>query len=111
MMMTFVITPQSHYNTVIKPHAHFLLSLMEGLSVDFPSHKIVSIIDCYQDIATCDNLIFPLAITRILTHLHATIPPSLFHVMGAISNESKRGSSFVNESSLFVRRSAGIGID
>ena len=50
---------------------------------------IVSIIDCYQDTATCDKLIFPSAITRILTHMHHTIPPSpCFHVMGAIIKES-----------------------
>ena len=50
---------------------------------------IVSIIDCYQDTTTHDKLIFPSAITRILTHMHITIPPSLlFHVMVAISKES-----------------------
>ena len=82
MVMTFVLTPQSHYNTIIEPYACFLLSLMEGLSIDFPSHMIESIIDCYWDIATCDKLIFPLAITHILTHLHVTIPSSpLFYVM------------------------------
>ena len=65
------------------------LSLMEGLSIDFPSHMIESIIDCYRDMTTRDKLIFPMAITRILTHLHITIPPSpLFYVMGAISKES-----------------------
>ena len=47
MVMTFVLTPQSHYNTIIEPYACFLLSLMEGLSIDFPSHMIESIIDCY----------------------------------------------------------------
>ena len=50
---------------------------------------IVSIIDCYQYITTHDNLILPSAITRILTHMHHTIPPSpCFHVMGAIIKES-----------------------
>ena len=52
MVMTFVLTPWSHYNTITKPRARFLLSLMEDLSIDFPSHMIVSIIDCYQDITT-----------------------------------------------------------
>ena len=47
MLMTFVITPRLHYDTITKPYAHFLLSLMEGLSIDFPSHMIVSILDCY----------------------------------------------------------------
>ena len=88
MVMAFVLTPQSHCNTIIEPYACFLLSLMEGLSIDFPSHMIESIIDCYWDIATRDKLIFPLAITHILTHLHVTIPSSpLFYVMGAISKE------------------------
>ena len=89
MVTIFVLTPWSHYNTITKPNARFLLSLMEDLSIDSPSHMIVSIIDCYQDTATHDKLIFPLAITHILTHMHITIPPSpLFHVMGAISKES-----------------------
>ena len=89
MVMTFVLTPQSHYNTITEPRAHFLLSLMEGLSINFPSHMIVSILDCYQNIATRDKFIFPSTITRILTHMHITIPHSpLFHVMGAISKES-----------------------
>ena len=38
MVMTFVHTPWSHYNTITEPHAQFLLSLMEDLSIDFPSH-------------------------------------------------------------------------
>ena len=87
MAMTFVLTPRSHYNTITEPRAHFLLSLMEGLSIDFPSN-------CYQNTVTCDKLIFPSAIMRILTHLHVTIPPSPhFYVMGAISKESIRKSA------------------
>ena len=53
MVMTFVLTPWSHYNTITKHRARFLLSLMEDLSIDSPSHMIVSIIDCYQDITLC----------------------------------------------------------
>ena len=64
MVMTFVLTPQSHYNTIIEPRACFLLSLMEDLSIDFPSHMIESMINCYQDTATRDKLIFPSSITR-----------------------------------------------
>ena len=64
MVMTFVLTPRSHYNTIIKPRARFLLSLMEDLSIDFPSHMIESMIDCYRDTDTHDKLIFPSAITR-----------------------------------------------
>ena len=49
MVMTFVLTLRSHYNTITELGAHFVLSLMEGLSIDFPSHMIESIIDCYCD--------------------------------------------------------------
>ena len=89
MVMTFVLTPQSHYNTITKPHARFPFSLMEGLSIEFHSHMIEFIIDCYCDMAKCDKLIFSLAITCILTRMYITIPPSPhFYVMGAISKES-----------------------
>ena len=82
MVITFVLTPRSHYNTITEPRARFLLSLMEGLSIDFPSN-------CYQNTITRDKLIFPSAIMCILTHLHITIPPfPHFYVMGAISKES-----------------------
>ena len=64
--MTFTLTPLLHYNSITEPRAHFLFSLMEVLSIDFPSHFIISILDVYQDTATRDKLIFPLAITRIL---------------------------------------------
>ena len=47
MVMTFVLTPCSHYNTITEPCARFLLSLLEDLSMDFPSHMIVSMIDIY----------------------------------------------------------------
>ena len=36
IVMTFVLYPLSHYNTITKPHARFLLSLIEDLSIDFP---------------------------------------------------------------------------
>ena len=93
MVMTFVLTPRSHYNTITEPSAHFLLSLMEGLSIDFPSHMIDSMIDCYCDTTTRDKIIFPSAITCILTHLHITIPPiPHFFVMVVISKEFVRRS-------------------
>ena len=40
MVMTFVLHPLSHYNSITKPRARFLLSLLEGLTIDFPSHFI-----------------------------------------------------------------------
>ena len=55
MVMTFVLTLWSHYNTIIEPNVRFIFSFLEGLSIDFPSHMIVSVIDIYQDIATRDR--------------------------------------------------------
>lgn len=60
IVMTFVLTSQSHYNTITESGAHFLFSLLEGLSTDFHSHMIVPMIDIYQDTATRDKLIFSL---------------------------------------------------
>ena len=68
MVMTFILYPLSHYNTITEPCAHFLLSLIEDLSINFPSHFILSLIDVYKDTMTCDKLIFPSAITRLLRH-------------------------------------------
>ena len=68
MVKTFVLHPLSHYNSITEPHARFLLSLLEGLIIDFPSHFILSFIDVYKNIVTRDKLIFPSAITRILRH-------------------------------------------
>ena len=76
IVMTFTLTPLSHYNSITKPRACFLLSLMEDLTINFPSHFITSIIDVYRDTATRDKLIFPLAITRILQYF--SIPTPLF---------------------------------
>ena len=66
MLMTFVLHPLSHYNSITESRARFLLSLLEHLTIDFPSHFILSILDVYRDTATRDKFIFPLAITRIL---------------------------------------------
>ena len=68
MVMTFVLHPLSHYNSITEPRARFLLSLIEDISIDFPSHFILSFIDVYRDTATCDKLIFPSAIRQILRH-------------------------------------------
>ena len=89
MVMTFVLTPLSHYNSITKPRAQFLLSLLEDLSIDFPSHFIISIIDIYRDTATYDKLIFPSTITQILRHFSISIPDSpFFTVIGAINTVS-----------------------
>ena len=93
MVMTFTLIPQSHYNSITKLGARFLLSLMEDLFIDFPSHFITSIIDVYQDTATRDKLIFPLTITRILRHFSIPIPLfPLFTIMGTISVSSVQRS-------------------
>ncbi|XP_030936504.1 uncharacterized protein LOC115961716 [Quercus lobata] len=86
VVMTFTLTPLAHYNSITKLHVRFLLSLMEDLTIDFPSHFITSVIDVYQDTTTCDKPIFPSAITQTLQHFSIPIPLSpLFIVMGAIS--------------------------
>ena len=86
MVMTSVLIPRSHYNTITKPHACFIFSLLDGLSIDFPLHMIISMINIYRDTTTCDKLIFPLAITCILTHMNVPIPYApFFLIIGAIS--------------------------
>ena len=85
MVMTFVLYPLSHYNSITEPRARFLLSLLEHLTIDFPSHFILSIIDVHLDAASRDKLIFPSAITRILRHFSVPFPSSdHFPIMCAI---------------------------
>ena len=70
-----------------------MLSLLKDLSINFPSHFIISIIDVYRDTTTCDKLIFPSAITRIIRHFSIPIPDSpLYTVMGATSIASVQQS-------------------
>ena len=86
MVMKFVLHPLSHYNSITEPRARFLLSLIEGLTIDFPSHFILSLIDVYKDMTTHDKLIFHSAITRILRHASISYPESTyFTIIGAIS--------------------------
>ena len=85
MVMTFVLHPFSHYNSIIESRAQFLLSLLEHLTIDFSSHFILSIIDVYRDMVTHDKLIFPSAIIRILCHFSLPFPSSNhFPIMCAI---------------------------
>ena len=74
MVMIFVLLPLSHYNSIIEPRARFLLSLLEHLTIDFPSHFILSIIDVHLDSASHNKLIFSSAITRILRHFSVPFP-------------------------------------
>ena len=85
--MTFVLHPLSHYNSITEPRARFLLSLLEHLTIDFPSYFILSILDVYRDTATRDKLIFPSAITWTLCHFSVPFPSfDHFLVMCAIDN-------------------------
>ena len=68
MVMTFLLYPFSYYNSITEPRARFLLSFLKHLTIDFPSHFILSIIDVHLDSASYDKLIFPSVITRILCH-------------------------------------------
>ena len=58
MVMTFVLHLLSHYYSITEPRARFFLSLIEDLTITFPSHFILSFIDVYKDTITCDKLIF-----------------------------------------------------
>ena len=94
MVMTFVLHHLSHYNSITEPHARFLLSLLEDISIDFLSHFIISLIDVYRDMAAHDKLIFPLAMTRILRHFSVSFPVSpYFSVKGAIDAAIVRQSA------------------
>ena len=85
MVMTFVLHPLSHYNSITKPRVRFLLSFLKHLTIDFPFHFILSVIDVYLDSATHDKLIFPITISRILRHFSVPLLAfDLFTFMCAI---------------------------
>ena len=68
-------------------------SLLERLTIDFPSHFILSLIDVYRDTTTRDKLIFPLAIMRILCHFSVSYLESThFSVICAIDTATVRRS-------------------
>ena len=73
MVMTFILHPLSHYNSIIEPRAQFWLSFLKDISIDFPSHFILSLIDVYRDTVTCDKIIF-------LRLLHGSFAIFLFHI-------------------------------
>ena len=79
LVMTFLLHPLSHYNSITESRARFLLSLLEDL------------IDVHKDMATRDKLIFPSAITQIICHFSISCPESdHFSVMGAIDAATVR---------------------
>ena len=91
MVITFVLHPLSHYSSITEPRARFLLSLLEGLTINFHSHFILSLIDVYKDTTTCDKLIFPSTITRIIRHVSVSYPESAhFSIIGSINGASVR---------------------
>ena len=86
IVMTFVLYPLCHYNSITELHARFLLSLLKDLFIDFPSHFILSLIDVYRDTTTRDKLIFCSSITKIIRHSSNSYHESPhFTVMCAIS--------------------------
>ena len=102
MVMTFVLHSFSHYNSITEPRARFFLSLLEHLTIDFPSHFILSIIDVHLDSASHDKLIFSSAITRILRHFSVPFPSSdHFIVMCAIDYATVKRS----EAQFWLRQS------
>ena len=70
-----------------------MLSLLEDISIDFPSHFILSLIDVYRDTTTHDKLIFPSAITTLLSHFFVSFLKSPHStVMSAIDVATFRRS-------------------
>ena len=93
MVMTFVLHPLSHYNSITKPRARILLPLIEDLTIDFPSYFILSLIDFYKDTATRDKHILPSAIMRIIRHSSVSYLESPhYSIVGAINTVSVRRS-------------------
>ena len=63
----------------------FLFSLLDDISIDFPSHFILSLIDVHKDTVTRDKFIFPSAITRFFRHFSVFYLKSThFSIMCAI---------------------------
>ena len=60
--MTFILHQLSHYNSITDPSACLLLTLIKDLTINFPSHFILFLMNVYRDTATHDKLIFPSAI-------------------------------------------------
>ena len=93
IVMTFVLNPLSHYNSIIEPRAQFLLSFLKRLTIDFPTHFILSLIDVYKDTTTHDKLIFPLVIKQILHYFFVSyLEPLYFSVMCAIDTATIKRS-------------------
>ena len=93
MVMTFVLHPLSHYNSNTEPRAQFFLSLLEHLTIDFPSHFILSIIDVHLDSTSRDKLIFSSTIMRVLCYFSIPFPSyDHFSIMCAIDYATVKSS-------------------
>ena len=93
MVMTFILHPLFHYNSITEPCSRFLLSLLNDISIDFPSHFILSLIDVYRDMSTHDKLFFSSAIMRLLHHFFVSYPKSThFSIICAIDIATVRQS-------------------
>jgi len=85
MVMTLILRPLSHYSSITESRAQILLPLLEDISIDFPSHFILSLIDVYRDMVTRDKFIFSSAIMRLLWDFSVSFLKSPhFTVMSAI---------------------------
>ena len=85
LVMTFVLHLLSHYNSITESRTRFLLSVLKHLTIDFPSHFILSIIDVHLDSAFRYKLIFPSTIMKILRHFSVPFPSfDHFTIMCAI---------------------------
>ena len=70
-----------------------MLSLLEDISIDFPSHFILSLIDFYRDTSTRDKLFFSSTIMRLLRHFSVSFLESPhFTIMSAIDAAAIRQS-------------------
>ena len=70
-----------------------MLFLLEDLSIDFPFHFILSLIDVYKDTATHGKLIFlQLSRESFIIFFISILDSLLFTVMGAISTASVQRS-------------------
>ena len=73
MIMTYVLTPAFHYNTIIESNVWFLYFLFGWY---FPSQLILSIMETFQGAGQCEKLVFPSAIVCILTRHNVYFPPT-----------------------------------
>ena len=80
----------------------FFLSLLEHLTIDFPSHFILSIIDVHQDSESRDKLIIPSTITRILCHFSVPflVSDHFTHICAIDATTVKRRHSLGHDSQI-----------